>query len=165
MTMISRFEQFSSAISSIYKYIQKIEREEMAKYGLKGPQVQCLMALERHPDGLTAARLCELCEKDKAAISRTLAQMEENGLVCRENSGYRAAICLTDKGCNAAHHISGVVEAAVELAGKGLADEDRKVFYAALNLISANLRVISEQGLPTADLQSDWAENEEGDSL
>lgn len=155
MAMISRFEQFSSAISSIYKYIQKIEREEMAKYGLKGPQVQCLMALERNPDGLTAARLCELCEKDKAAISRTLAQMEKNGLVCREDTGYRAVIRLTDKGLNTARHIGRVVEEAVELAGKGLSDGERKVFYAALELVSSNLRSISEKGLTTADLRTE----------
>ena len=33
--MISRFEQFTSAISGIYRSIQKIEREQMEKYGLK----------------------------------------------------------------------------------------------------------------------------------
>ena len=35
--MISRFELFVSSVSSIYRYIQKIERVEMEKYGLKGP--------------------------------------------------------------------------------------------------------------------------------
>jgi DNA-binding MarR family transcriptional regulator len=82
--MVGRFEQFCTAISSIYRAIQKIERVEMAKYGLKGPHAQCMLAMDRHPEGITAARLCEICEKDKAAISRTLSEMVQEGLVSRE---------------------------------------------------------------------------------
>ena len=91
--MITRFEQFSSAISSIYQSIAKIERVEMAKYGLKGPHAQCLLAMSRYPDGITAARLCEVCEKDKAAVSRTVAELEEAGMILRpdpDGKRYRA---------------------------------------------------------------------------
>ena len=72
--MISRFEQFSSVISSIYGAIQKIEREEMAKYGLKGAYAQYLVAVKRFPEGVTSTELCELCDKDKAAVSRIVAE-------------------------------------------------------------------------------------------
>ena len=58
--MITRFEHFSSSISCIYRYIQRIERTEMEKYGLKGPHAQCLLAMRRYPEGITAARLCEV---------------------------------------------------------------------------------------------------------
>ena len=75
--MVSRFEHFSASISCIYRYIQRIERTEMEKYGLKGPHAQCLLAMKKHPEGITAARLCEVCEKDKAAVSRILAELEE----------------------------------------------------------------------------------------
>ena len=37
--MISRFEQFSGAVACIYRCIQKIERVEMAKYGLKATNI------------------------------------------------------------------------------------------------------------------------------
>ena len=50
--MISRFEQFSFTISNIYRSIQKIEREEMDRYGLKGVYAQYLVALKRFPQGL-----------------------------------------------------------------------------------------------------------------
>ena len=86
--MIKRFEQFSSAFSSIYRYIQRIEREEMEKHGLKGAFAQYLMALHRHPDGMTASQLCEECDMNKAAVSRAIAEMEECGLVCRKSEGY-----------------------------------------------------------------------------
>ena len=65
--MENRYELISASISSMYHDIQKIERVEMAKYGLKGPHAQCLLVMNRHPQGITAARLCEACEKDKAA--------------------------------------------------------------------------------------------------
>ena len=68
--MVSRFEQFSGAVSCIYRCIQKIERVEMAKFGLKGPHAQCMLAMSRYPEGLTAGQLCELCDKDKALIEK-----------------------------------------------------------------------------------------------
>ena len=85
--MVSRFEQFSGAVSCIYRCIQKIERVEMAKYGLKGPHAQCLLAMGHHPEGLTSSELCTLCDKDKAAISRTVAELEREGLVVRNTKG------------------------------------------------------------------------------
>ena len=148
--MIDRFEQFSSAIASIYKCIQKIEREQMLPYGLKGPHVQCLVIMERHPDGVTAAELCELCEKDKAAISRAVSELEKEGLLIRAADGarvYRAPLKLTEKGTETAKRIGRITEQAVLQAGKGLTDEQRETMYAALELIATNLQKISEAGL------------------
>lgn len=149
--MITRFEQFSSAIAAIYKYIIKIERDEMAKYGLKGPHAQCLVVMRLYPDGITAAELCEACDKDKAAISRAVSGLESAGLLFRDTTGdsfYRALLKLTDKGREISQNLCGAVERAVEAAGKGLSDDKRKIFYAALSLIAANLKTISEEGIP-----------------
>lgn len=71
--MIGRFEQFTSAVAGISRCVQKIERTEMAKFGLKGPQTQCMVALSHYPEGITSGTLREVCNKDKAAISRTIA--------------------------------------------------------------------------------------------
>lgn len=149
--MYSRFEQFSFVISSIYRYIQKIERAEMVRYGFKGAYAQYLAALRRHPDGLTATQLCEACDLDKAAVSRVVGEMEQRGLVVRQNAGdsrYRARILLTDEGHRAADYVRERAEIAVQEVGKNLSDEDRKVFYAALESIAANLQIISKEGIP-----------------
>lgn len=147
--MRSRYEEFSGAIFCIHRDIQKIEREEMERYGLKGAFAQYLLAIRRNPGGLTAARLCEICGKDKAAISRVLGEMEEKGLILREAGGrYRSQICLTQAGSEAADFVSSRATIAVELAGKGLSDESRKIFYNALGLIAANLQAVSARGLP-----------------
>ena len=149
--MASRFEQFSASISCIYRCIQKIERVEMAKYGLKGPHAQCLLAVNRYPEGVTAARLCTVCDKDKAAISRIVTEMESRGLVTREtdkNNLYRAKLMLTEEGKNAARFVCERAEKAVTAAGMGLGDDDRKIFYGALAIFEANLRRISRDGIP-----------------
>lgn len=149
--MLGRFEQFSGFISGIYRSIQKLEREEMIKYGLKGAYAQYLMVMNRFKDGVTAAELCELCDKDKAAVSRIIANMEEKGLVkrqARNNNLYRAILTLTDEGKKAAHFVAERAKIAVEKAGAGLSDADRIEFYNALGLISANLQNICKSGIP-----------------
>jgi len=146
--MLDRFEQFSAAISAIYRDIQKIEKAEMDRLGYKGAFAQYLVLLRRHPDGLTAAEICELCDRDKAAVSRVMAEMEEKGLVARSGSAYRAKLVLTELGHDAADFVACRAEIAVLEAGKGLSDRDRTIFYDALSRISANLQALSDQGLP-----------------
>ena len=148
--MISRFEQFSASITSISRYIQRIERVEMEKYGLKGASAQCLLAMQRYPQGITAARLCEVCDKDKAAVSRIVAELEEKNMVTRGDDGggrYRALLKLTELGEEAAEHVEQRAKQAVEEAGTGLTDQQRAMMYAALDLIAGNLQMISEKGL------------------
>ena len=148
--MISRYELFSTAVSCLYRDIQKIERMEMAKFGLKGPHAQCLLAMNRCSQGITAAQLCDLCEKDKAAISRTVAELEEAGLVVRsERNGvrYRALLTLTERGKAAAGAVNQRATQAVEQAGAGLNDAQREVFYSVLGIIAGNLHTICKTGL------------------
>ena len=148
--MITRFEQFSASVACIYRNIQKIERIEMAKYGLKGPHAQALLAMSRFPEGITSGELVKLCDKDKAAISRTVAELEREGMICRIGKNgnlYRAALLLTERGKEAAHLVGERAKQAVETASTGLSDEHRSVLYAALELIAGHLQTIGEEGL------------------
>jgi DNA-binding MarR family transcriptional regulator len=148
--MVSRFEQLSAAVSRIYHYIQKIERVEMEKFGLKGPHVQCLLALSRNPEGMTASQLCTICEKDKAAVSRTITELEKEGILTRDDHNgnrYRALLKLTERGRIAASRVDERVRVAVEKAGEGLSDAQRSVFYSVLSLIANNLQGICADGL------------------
>ena len=148
--MESRYELLSGSISSMYHDIQKIERVEMAKYGLKGPHAQCLLAMKRYPEGITSARLCEVCDKDKAAVSRTLGELEAAGMVIRENrngSKYRANLLLTAQGQAAAEAVVDKARLAVEKAGTGFGEEEREVFYRVLSIIAGNLHKLCREGL------------------
>ena len=148
--MVNRFESFVSSISSISRHIQKIERDVMVRYGLKGPHAQYLIAMNRYPGGVTAAQLSSICDRDKAAVSRAIAELETAQLVQRPSalsSGYRVLLTLTERGKQAATQLIRTAELAVEQAGQGLTDENRTAFYAAFHQIASNLQRMSEAGL------------------
>ncbi|MGM9589450.1 MAG: MarR family winged helix-turn-helix transcriptional regulator [Faecousia sp.] len=148
--MVNRYALFSTVVSSLYHDIQRIERTEMTKYGLKGPHAQCLLVMSQHPEGITAAQLCTFCDRDKAAISRTVAELEKTGMLTRQqNHGvrYRMPLFLTEVGRQAAENVKAVAMRAVEQAGAGLEDAQRDVFYQVLGTIAQNLQTISRDGL------------------
>ena len=149
--MVSRFEQFASSIAAVYHYIQKIERAEMANFGMKGPHAQYLIAMVRYPQGITAAQLGKICDKDKAAVSRAVTELEQEGLIRRLDARtYRTPLVLTQKGAAAAAMVNKKASRAVEAAGQGLSDENRVIFYEALNLIASNLHRIAAEGLASS---------------
>lgn len=149
--MLSRFQQFSYVISEINRQIQKIERDEMIKYGCKGAFAQYLVALLNHPEGLTAARLCQICDKDKAAVSRMVSEMQEKGMVTRSSEStraYNAPILLTEDGRKAAEHVCMKARAAVKAVGGEMSEEERRVLYSLLDSIAVKLQRLSEEGIP-----------------
>lgn len=149
--MSDRFEQFSMVISGIYKYVHHIEREEMVKMGYKGSYAECLAALRRYSEGVTSIRLCEICSKDKAAVSRLISEMEEKGLVEREKNGgnYRSKIMLTEKGREVADFVVERARIAVSAVSEGVMnDTERERFYEILDSIEANLKSVCAEGLP-----------------
>lgn len=150
--MISRFEQFSFVISGIYRYIQKIERNEMVKRGYKGAFALYLATLNRYEKGLSAVQLCEVCDKDKAAVSRIIAEMTEKGLVEKGkdgHKGYRAKITLTEKGKETADYVAERAHLAVcSVSGEMMSEEERDLFYNTLDVIYKNLQKVSKEGIP-----------------
>lgn len=149
--MVDRFERFSFAISEISHYWHKLTSEEMEKYGLKGPHSVYLLTMHRYPEGLTAPQICEFCGKDKADVSRMMSIMEKNGLVIKESvyqNRYGGVFKLTEAGKAAAEFVRRRVSLAVEIAGKDLTEENREIFYEALESIVSNLRKLGKEGIP-----------------
>ena len=142
-------EKFSLAIWEISRSWNKIASDVMEKHGLKGPFAVYFTAMARSEGGITAAKLAELCSRDKAEVSRAINLMEQKGLVSREDTlgHYRAQIRLTEEGRRLSGIINEKVKLAVELGGMGLDDDERRVVYNALDLITANLRRMSRSGL------------------
>ena len=148
--MVGRFEAFTLGLSEIMSSWNKIAADEMSHFGLKGAYVIYLIALYKHPEGLTSANLSEMCNRDKAEVSRAIKTLEAKGLVERENTtvnGYRAKITLTTQGRESTKALRERVKLAVEKGGEGLSEEERDSFYSALETISANLKKISKEGL------------------
>ena len=107
--MIEKFEVFTIAMSEITSFWAKIATTEMGKYGLKGICAKYFITLLKNPQGMTAARLCEVCYRDKAEVSRILSALEKKEFIIRETNGsnsYRALVKLTDSGKKVAKDIA-----------------------------------------------------------
>lgn len=149
--MLERFGRFSFAISEIYRCWHKLAAEELAQYDLSSAHAVYLNNLYNHPEGITAAKLGELSGKNKADVSRMVTMLESKGMLQKEAVGgnmYRALLKLTPKGEEAALHVQQRAAVAVELAGGGLSETDRAIFYRSLEQITANLQELSKDGLP-----------------
>lgn len=150
--MIKRFESFSQAIFNITRYWNQIAGEEMRRHGLKGAYAIYLVTMHQEPRGVTAAELVKLCGKDKADVSRAVSVMESEGLLERKGENtYRARLVLTAKGEEIARQLDRRAILAVEMAGKGVSDADRQVFYETLATIANNIQRISIEGLPRSE--------------
>lgn len=147
--MIKRFEEFVSLISNIHKDIQKIKQDRMKQFGLSGNHVMCLFYLAKHEEGLTAANLCQLMSVNKAAVSRTLAELIEKEYVIyadqEEGKKYRAIVKLTEKGVSVTEQIDGIICEVVNEIGKDLEDEERNIMYRSLEIVSKNLDSLAKK--------------------
>lgn len=145
--MKERFETFTVQIAKISRCIRKIKTEEMAEFNLKSPHVSCLYYLYRKNGTLTAKELCDICDEDKAAISRSIDFLESNGyLECssKTEKRYKSPLSLTQKGKEVGKEIAKKIDSIVENASLGLSDEARQIFYKSLVLISDNLQKICD---------------------
>ena len=90
---------------------------------------------------LTAAELAERCDEDKAAVSRTLEFLLQNGYVTTEavSRRYRSPLYLTDRGREVFAALQARIASMEDAASMGLTEEQRSKMYAALELICGNL--------------------------
>ena len=151
--MEERFKTFTVLIAGINRCIRRIKTGEMAEFNLKSPHVSCLYYLYKRP-GMTAAELCEVCEEDKAAVSRSILFLEQKNYLTREIPAeregrqmakhYRAPLALTEEGSRIAGEIAEKVDRVLEAVSQGVSEEDRTIMYAALEQINRNLRALCE---------------------
>ena len=113
----------------------------MEKFNLKGAHLSCLYYLYKE-DSLTAKELSDICDEDKAAISRSIVFLESSGyLKCDSDAKkrYKAPLVLTPAGRELASVIAKKIDEVFDFVGRELHEEDRAVFYRSLELISNKL--------------------------
>jgi DNA-binding MarR family transcriptional regulator len=142
-----RFEIFTKLISKISRNIRRIKTEEVAEFDLKSPHVSCLYYLYKKR-GLCVTELADICDEDKAAVSRSIDYLEYNGYIECQNDGtrrYKAPLLLTEKGNEVGAKIAEKIDRVLLLTSEGLDDNERKIFYKALNVVSENLERITKK--------------------
>lgn len=148
MDMVRRYEVFAGSIAKIFRSIQRIESEEMKKYGLKGAFAQYLVVMDRYSEGITPTQLYDVTGKDKAIVSRAVSEMIEKGLIMKPNvPGYRVPLFLTEKGKEAAKYVSERATAVVEEAAVHISEKQLGAFYKRLEMLADNLHELSQTGL------------------
>ena len=145
--MEERFKTFTVLIASISRGIRKIKTAEMAEFDLKSPHVSCLYYLYK-TESLTAKELCDICEEDKANISRSIKYLEENGYIfcsSKLKKRYQTPLELTTKGREVARCLAEKIDNILSAASDGLSEDDRQVMYRSLALINDNIHRICEE--------------------
>lgn len=145
--MEERFETFTVLMAKIRRNVQRLKNFEVAEYNLKSPHVSCLYYLNKH-ELLTATELCEFCSEDKAAISRSLVQLEKEGYISHKKDkgkAYKAGILLTESGKIVADQVTQKIDHYIGIIGDGLTEKERFVFYKSLHRISKNLEQICDK--------------------
>lgn len=148
--MNNRFEHFSVNIFNIVHYWNILASEEMKKHGLRGGYALYLIILYNSEEELTAAKLAELCHRDKADVSRAISVFQDKGILepygdCR----YRAPLRLSDKGRELAGQINVQAIKVLDVVGMGMSDEVRAHMYQGLDTIALNMKRLADGGLPT----------------
>ena len=117
--MEGRFSSFTVLIAKISREIRRIKTEEMAELSLKSPHVSCLYYLYTQ-GSMTVRELCDICDEDKAAISRSLEYLEECGYIVRDHADgrrYKAPLVLTEGGREIAERVTEKIERVLFLPG------------------------------------------------
>ena len=139
--MQDRFENFTVLMTRINRSIRRLKTEEMKNWGLKSHHVSCLYYLYRS-SSLTATELGEICEEDKASLSRAIETLEKDGyIVCNSKAQkrYRTPLELTEKGKQAGKLISDKVDKVLAATAEGISDEERAIMYKCLEKICLSL--------------------------
>ena len=140
--MLTKFEEFSLGIHELYRSMHKNESVIMNKYGLRGAYVKYLVTMFRNPEGLTISQICEICDQDKAAVSRAVSELVGREFIWRDNpkgNHYRAKLKLTERGTELTKEICKSGENIIEEAVSGLSDEQREEFFELMSLVSRNI--------------------------
>ena len=129
----TRFESFVSAVMRAYRCVQKLKSAQSKAMGLRSNHIMCLYFLGKHTEGVTAAELCKLCHEDKAAISRTIFDMTQKGLVLPaeepSKKKYRTTIKLTESGEAQSERLQRIIEHVVRTVSDDFSPKERDTFY------------------------------------
>ena len=149
MDLDDRYCLFTSVIASLAYCIQSIKSLALSEFSIHGSSINCIFHLNRNENGLTASELVELCKEDKAAVSRSLSELENLGFVEKAKNGsriYRAKYLLTETGKCAADRLLKIIHASVQASG--IPDEkERENLYRMLKDILKGLEGYLQNGV------------------
>ena len=144
--MDERFKLFTTLVANVNRSIRRIKTEEMSEFNLKSVHVSCIYYLYREGE-LTVSELCEVCEEDKANISRAVEHLEECGYIekrPKDSKRYKTPLELTESGRKVGVIISDKIDLIIAQASDGVSEQERNILYRSLGIICENLQNICD---------------------
>ncbi len=137
------FKTFAVMIKRINRDIKRLKTELMAEFNLKCPHVSSFYYL--YTDGpLTAKELCDLCQEDKGALSRSIDYLEREGFIesLDKRKKYKNPLSLTEKGKVIGKHLAEKIDKMFITASKDITEQERTVLFNSLKAVSDSLEQI-----------------------
>lgn len=142
-----RFEEFVGTIAALSKEVQRIKATESAELGLAGADIMVLYYLADSAGGMTGAELARAVGVSRAAVSRTLARMEQEGFVelslGEDENRYRAPVRLTERGQAASVQARERIDYVMHAVSSALTPDERAQMYRSLAQVLTCLKGIS----------------------
>jgi DNA-binding MarR family transcriptional regulator len=144
--MLTRYSRFTYIISEISKNLHKVSHGEMQRFGLHGSYAKYVLALYRS-GAMTAAQLSEVCDRNKADVSRAIVVLENENVVKKLDTPthYRVKIELTERGLELGCALSERLRLVLERVSGEIPKERLTEFYETLETISDNLERLSDE--------------------
>ena len=152
--MLTNYEEFSLGIHELYRSMHKEETVVVNKAMLRGANVRYLVALLQYPEGLTMSQLCEVCDQDKAAVSRAISELVGREIIWRDNpkgNHYRARLKLTERGYALAKEVCASGESIFNEAVSSLSEEQVSQLFELTKLISGNIHNLYKKKIEKFD--------------
>lgn len=140
------FKSFAVMIKKINRDIKRLKTELMAEFNLKCPHVSSFYYL--YTDGpLTAKELCNLCQEDKGALSRSIDYLEKEGFIesVDKKKKYKSPLTLTENGKKIGKRLAEKIDLLFVGASKDLSDSDRKILFESLSKVSLSLEALAKK--------------------
>ena len=147
MLETDRFNRFCSLLCGATKSINKLKSKYMTHYGLTSAHTMCIRYLDVSPEGLNRMELAEMCDIDKAQISRTVNELCAKGYLTEsenETNNYRKRLKLTPMGKDTADEINKAVSEIHAFVSEELGAEQLETFYSTFDVICARLKKAEE---------------------
>ena len=144
-----RLDEFMTLIVGASRCVTKLKSRYMARYGLGSTHTMCIRKLYSSKSGLTRTQLSDLCELDKAQVSRIIVELTQKGFVSEGpgSSNYKRRVILTNEGKRIAEEINSIVLQINNYVSAEIPHEDIETFYRVFDLIHKNLKVAEDSNI------------------
>lgn len=146
MSHTDKILQFFNAVGALEKQMNRIRLLYMQQEGLRGSDLNVLIALYSSEEGLNPEGLIQITRTDKAQISRALRELCAGGWIEKEDtSQYRARYRLSPKGKERMEYLARECEHIFEGAHACIQMEQWEAFYQFSNQLSARLEEMIQE--------------------